>query len=87
MISSPTQSEEECKTRKTSGNWVKYENVGEIVKICCVDVSRKREVVTNLNLRARITEYAKGVLVGIKKRYIVPRWWRYRNLSKKKKTL
>lgn len=74
MISSPTHSEEECKTGKTGGNWVKYEDEGKIVKNSCVDVSWEGEVVTNLNLRARITEYTKGILVGIKKGYAVQRW-------------
>jgi hypothetical protein len=75
MISGTTHSEEDCKTRKTGGNWVKDKNEGEIVKNSCVDVSWEREVVTNLNLRARITEYTKGVLVDIKKGYAVPCWW------------
>lgn len=39
MISCTTHSEEECKTGKASGNWVKDENEGETVKNSCVDVS------------------------------------------------
>jgi hypothetical protein len=74
MISSATHSEEDCETGKTSGNWVEDKNEGEIVKNCCIDISREREVVSNLNLRTRITEYTKGILVGIKKGYAVPCW-------------
>jgi len=74
MISCTTYSEEERKTGKASGNWVKDENEGETVKNSCVDVSWQREIVANLNFGARITEYTKGVLVGIEKGYGVPRW-------------